>query len=63
MFKVLLAISLLVVAGIAALTYIPSLAEAFPIASYVRDIAAPLAVIAGLAALFVWKPAEEQHDY
>jgi hypothetical protein len=62
MFKVLLTVSLVLVAGVAALTYIPSLAEAVPLASYVRDIAAPVAVIASLTALFVWKPAE-RHEY
>lgn len=58
MSKLLLALSLVVVAGAAAATYIPSLAEALPMASLVTEIAAPVAVIASLAALFLWRPGE-----
>ena len=48
------------VAFFALLAYVPAFADLVPYAHIVRDMGAPVAVIASIAALLVWKPAGEQ---
>lgn len=62
MFKVLLSASMALLALLAAITYIPSLSEAMPYLGHFRDIAAPVAVIAALTALFVWTPSDQHNN-
>jgi len=58
MLKVVVGLGIALVTGMFGTQYIPGVAEAVPQASYLRDGAAPLAVIIAIAAMLLWRPSD-----
>ena len=58
MLKVVVGLGIALVTLMFGIQYIPGVAEAVPQASYLRDVAAPLAVIIAIAAMLLWRPSD-----
>jgi putative effector of murein hydrolase LrgA (UPF0299 family) len=56
MLKAAIGLGALVFLFVLAIIYVPSVAEIIPQSDFVREAAAPLAVLVSLAALMVWRP-------
>lgn len=58
MLKVVVGLGIALVTVMFGIQYIPGVAEAVPQASYLRDVAAPLAVVIAIAAMLLWRPSD-----
>ena len=58
MLKVVVGLGIALVTIMFGIQYIPGVAEVVPQASYLRDVAAPLAVVIAIAAMLLWRPTD-----
>lgn len=56
MLKVTVGLGIALVTVMFGIQYIPGVAEAVPQAGYIKDIAAPLAVVIAITAMLLWRP-------